>query len=130
MYKGVLLFFVSGFCLAGSDFSPLCTTGGDAQGIYECSKLEVKKADGALNVSYRILIDKVRADYKVDPVQGEKLSEQIRRSQRAWINLRDANCSVESFVISPETQAFEVIKNLCVARESAQRKAYLDNLKF
>lgn len=102
----------------------------DGQGVYECSKKKSKDADMALNEAYRELNEKVSADYKVDPILGHKLESHIKKSQRAWLLLRDENCAIESFVTPSGTQAFETTVNNCIARESYLRANYLRGLKF
>lgn len=98
--------------------------------MYGCSKYKVESADKELNDIYKDLNYRISIEYKADPKLGEELREYIRKSQQAWINLRDANCAIEGFVISPESQAFEVIKNNCLARETIERTLYLKSLRF
>ncbi|VVO36410.1 lysozyme inhibitor LprI family protein [Pseudomonas fluorescens] len=127
----VVMLFGFGVCYADSVYPDLCLSGGmDSQDVYECSKYKVEGAGKVLNDIYKDLNNRISIEYKADPKLGEELREYIKKSQRAWINLRDANCAIESFVISPETQAFETIRNNCVARESIERARYLKSLRF
>ncbi|NWC91943.1 MULTISPECIES: lysozyme inhibitor LprI family protein [unclassified Pseudomonas] len=127
----ILLLGVYGFCHAEpAPDEPCSPINMDSQAVYECSKLKVKSADTAINKAYKELNKQIDFDYGTDPLLGEKLKGHIKQSQRAWIKLRDENCTIESFIISPESQAFEAIKNYCLARESDSRSEYLKSLKF
>lgn len=46
------------------------------------------------------------ADQKI----GKELTDKIKKSQRAWIILRDSNCEIESHEIETGTSAYEVTK--------------------
>lgn len=102
----------------------------ESQQIYECSKRAATDSDEALNSAYKKLNQQITADYKGDPIQGKKLLDHIIKSQRIWIDLRDENCAIENFLISPGTQAFDTTRNFCFARESTERTEYLQGLRF
>ncbi|VVO35548.1 lysozyme inhibitor LprI family protein [Pseudomonas fluorescens] len=126
-----LMFFTCSLCYAESSLLDVCSPEVvDSQGVYECSKKKSKEADLELNNAYRELNDKVSVDYKADPLLGDELKSHIKKSQRAWIVLRDENCAIESFVTPSGTQAFETSMNYCIARESILRVRYLRGLKF
>jgi uncharacterized protein YecT (DUF1311 family) len=126
-----LMFFTCGLCYAESSFLGVCSPEVvDSQGVYECSKKKSKEADLDLNNAYRELNDKVSMDYKADPLLGDQLKSHIKKSQRAWIVLRDENCAIESFVTPSGTQAFKTTMNYCIARESILRTTYIRGLKF
>ncbi|WP_458729729.1 lysozyme inhibitor LprI family protein [Pseudomonas brenneri] len=126
-----LLFSVCGVCYAEDAPLDQCSSNDTvSQDVYECSKQKSREADLELNYAYRALNDKVTKDYKAAPMLGEQLKGHIKKSQMAWIRLRDENCAVESFVISPETQAFETTRNYCIARGSRDRAQCLSNLSF
>lgn len=44
---------------------------------------------------------------------GSEFVQKIKLSQRAWINFRDANCTVFSFQIDKESQSFETSMYSC-----------------
>ncbi|WP_281290840.1 lysozyme inhibitor LprI family protein [Pigmentiphaga aceris] len=100
------------------------------QQIYECSRQKIIDADAELNRSYKMLNDSISSGYKADPKLGNELLEHVKKSQRAWITVRDENCAIESFVITPSTPAFAATRNLCLARESFARSRYLKELMF
>lgn len=126
-----LSFFVSYACYAESPQPVFCSDiGTDSQGIYECSKRKNTDADIQLNSTYKALNNKIDTEYKIDPMLGASLKEHIKKSQRAWIILRNENCAIESFMVDPGTQAFETTKNFCMARQSIERIHYLNDLKL
>lgn len=102
----------------------------DSQDIYNCSKYKRAEADSILNNVYKKLNEKITTDYKASPLSGNILKGYIKKSQRTWINLRDENCTIETFVMTPGTPAFETTKNICIARESTERARYLKDLRF
>ncbi|NWE13867.1 lysozyme inhibitor LprI family protein [Pseudomonas yamanorum] len=127
----MLLLGVHGFCHAEPAPDEVCSSiNMDSRAVYECSKLKVKSSDIAINKTYKELNERIDFDYSSDALLGEKLKGHIKQSQRAWIKLRDENCAIESFIISPDSQAFETTNNYCFARESYSRSEYLKNLRF
>lgn len=102
----------------------------DSQTVYECSKRRADDSDLELNRAYKELVDRVISAYKADPRLGDELLSRIKASQRIWIKLRDGSCSIETFIIAVDTQAFETTKNNCLARASTERAHYLKNLSF
>jgi uncharacterized protein YecT (DUF1311 family) len=99
-------------------------------GGYECSKFRLKNSDYKMNRIYSGLITAIGLEYRPDPELGKKLVTHIKNSQRAWLVVRDENCLVEAFVIDPAKQAYEEIRNNCLARETESRSDYLEGLRF
>ena len=129
--KTVLAFsvFISIGCHAASSSPVMCADSDmNNEEIYVCSRQKLLDADAELNRSYQALNDKISSDYKAEPQSGNALKEHIKKSQRAWITVRDENCLTESFVIPRSTPAYEATKNLCLARESMDRTRYLKDL--
>lgn len=94
--------------------------------IFECSENERSSADKKLNETYKKLLARVEKQYTTSPKLKEQLTQEIRRSQRTWIKLRDIDCNLEAFQIEPESQAYETTVNKCIARLSEERSNYLD----
>jgi uncharacterized protein YecT (DUF1311 family) len=124
------VFLVCNVCYAEFSVSGTCSTELDSQKIYECSKRKRLDADVELNKVYSELNEKLTQDYKVDSKLGEKLKSHIKKSQRAWLIVRDENCAIESFIAAPGTQAFETKMNYCLANESFIRAKYLVDLRL
>lgn len=47
-------------------------------------------------------------------------------SQRAWLKLRDTNCTLEAFEVEVGQPAYVTTVNNCIARMSLERSIYLD----
>jgi uncharacterized protein YecT (DUF1311 family) len=125
------LFLIGSTSSAASPaLAPCWSDHASSQRTHEYSICVSEDADTSLNTAYRELKEKVLDDYKADPERGKKLLEHIKKSQRLWINLREENCAIESFVISPSAQAFDTTRNFCLARESTERTRYLQSLRF
>lgn len=99
----------------------------NSQQIYDCSKIERETADKMLNDSYKVLLARVQNQYQLSPELGEVFIQKIKISQRLWIKLRDADCTLEAFQIEIGSQAYETTVNKCVARLSGVRSSYLQN---
>lgn len=94
--------------------------------IFECSEKERSAADKKLNDTYNKLLARIENQYITSPKLKEQLIQEIRRSQRTWIKLRDIDCNLEAFQIEPESQAYETTVNKCLARLSEERSNHLD----
>lgn len=93
-----------------------------------CSEAAKKAADAQLNVSYKQLMSRLESDYQADPALGAEYAAKVKESQRAWLKLRDANCPLEAFEIEVGKPAYVAVSNLCIARMSRERSAYLDKI--
>ncbi|MFC0667511.1 lysozyme inhibitor LprI family protein [Azotobacter chroococcum] len=102
-----------------------CERVSSSQQIFECSNIERKKADQLLNNVYHELITRIIKQYKSAPELKDAYTQKIKESQRLWIKLRDADCTLETFEIEAGTQAYETTFNKCVARSSIERATYL-----
>jgi uncharacterized protein YecT (DUF1311 family) len=67
---------------ATNSYAVKCNPGGAQIELNACAAEEFDKADEELNVVYSQLIEKEKGD--------SKFIEDLRKSQRAWINFRDA----------------------------------------
>lgn len=92
-----------------------------------CIKQAKESADSKLNLSYKQLMVRVKAQYKRAPDLGEKFLAKLKSSQLAWLKLRDTNCAIEAFEYDESMPAYEVTVNICVAKMSLERSSYLDN---
>ncbi|MEG0118772.1 MAG: lysozyme inhibitor LprI family protein, partial [Pseudomonas sp.] len=96
--------------------------------MVSCSEAAKKAADAQLNVSYKQLMTRLESDYRADPALGAEYAAKVKESQRAWLKLRDANCPLEAFEIEVGKPAYVAVSNLCIARMSRERSAYLDKI--
>lgn len=104
-----------------------CQNPTNSNQIFECSEKERSSADRKLNESYKKLLTRVEKQYTTSPELKKQLTQEIRKSQRTWITLRDIDCNLEAFQIETRSQAYETTVNKCIARLSEARSAYLDN---
>lgn len=96
--------------------------------VFMCSEHSKEQADHNLNESYKRLLRRADTQYSPDPENRTNLISIIKKSQRAWIVLRDANCAVESFEIEADSEAYTTTFNNCIARMSQKRAEYLDKI--
>jgi len=82
--------------MAGTDIVAACYKDSEAQ---THSNPEYKacadKADAALNQAYMVVQDKIRAAAKDMGQPADTHLEDLKASQKYWINFRDANCTLE-----------------------------------
>lgn len=105
-----------------------CEQVSSSQQIFECSIIEREKADQLLNRVYHELMKRIARQYKTDSELKDAYSQKIKESQRLWLRLRDADCTLETFEIEAGTQAYETTFNKCVTRSSIERATYLKEI--
>ena len=81
-----------------------------------CADQELKKVDAALNTYYRKL------QQQLEPEQREAL----KKSQRAWLQYREARCSFEA--LGPVAPGGAAGQSLCMLEMTAQKADYLRDL--
>jgi len=96
--------------------------------VAPCSEAAKNSADSQLNTSYHQLMARLESQYSVNPKLGAEYSTQVKESQRAWIKLRDTNCTVEAFEIDSAKPAHVALVNNCIAKMSRERSTYLDGI--
>ncbi|MEE4465458.1 lysozyme inhibitor LprI family protein, partial [Azotobacter chroococcum] len=105
---------------AGQQENNFCERVSSSQQIFECSIIEREKADQLLNNVYHELMKRIVRQYKTDSELKDAYTQKIKESQRLWLRLRDADCTLETFEIEAGTQAYETTFNKCVARSSIE----------
>ncbi|EBH9038137.1 Uncharacterized protein conserved in bacteria [Salmonella enterica subsp. indica] len=110
MKKALSFLFFTPFILQASD---PCYNIQLSDQIFLCSKRTFEHNDDKLNEIYKSILSTIRKEYAPDPDMGSEFVQKIKLSQRAWINFRDANCTVFSFQIDKESQAFETSMYSC-----------------
>ncbi|AXD05333.1 TPA: DUF1311 domain-containing protein [Salmonella enterica subsp. enterica serovar Liverpool] len=102
-----------------------------SEAVFLCSKKTFEDSDAKLNETYRTLLSTIRKKYNSQPNSGAKFIEKIKLSQRAWINFRDTNCTVFSFMIDEESQAYDTsmysCKNDMTLKRTKELETILDN---
>jgi uncharacterized protein YecT (DUF1311 family) len=100
-----------------------CMNSGDAAkgitvGMLDCIHAEIHRQDVRLNRAYQSLMA------RLDPVRRQKL----RRSERAWINHREANCTRDARDQEGGT-TWLLIYNQCIAVEEQFRANFLEHYR-
>jgi len=85
---------------AGTDIVATCYKDCEAQTHSNpeykvCVARAADKADAALNQAYKVMQDKIRAAAKEMGQPADTHLEDLKASQKYWINFRDANCTRE-----------------------------------
>jgi uncharacterized protein YecT (DUF1311 family) len=86
--------------LAGTDIVATCYMDCEAEThsnpeYKACVARAADKADAALNQAYKVMQDKIRAAAKEMGQPADTHLEDLKASQKYWINFRDANCTLE-----------------------------------
>ena len=69
-----------------------CENAASTYEINTCADRELEKADAALNATYAKVLAKIAATNQEKPYDPKSWEEALRKSQRAWIAYRDADC--------------------------------------
>ncbi|MGH6749063.1 MAG: lysozyme inhibitor LprI family protein [Methyloceanibacter sp.] len=85
---------------AGTDIVAACYKDCEAQThsnpeYKACLARAADKADAALNQAYKVMQDNIRAAAKEMGQPADTHLEDLKASQKYWINFRDANCTLE-----------------------------------
>jgi uncharacterized protein YecT (DUF1311 family) len=127
----IVAFIVSSFSLV-SAAEDACLENASSAQIAKCAEVEMKKADAELNESYKAVIERASSryifQYQSQPEINKAFLEKLKDSQRAWIKLRDTNCSLEGFENEWDKVSYAADMNRCVARMSLERAKYLDTI--
>ncbi|KAF1072838.1 MAG: hypothetical protein GAK45_00053 [Pseudomonas citronellolis] len=110
---------------AQADDEDPCQVQGVSQAVDECAALQRKAADSQLNQQYQAVLHQIGSTYSNDPKLSTSFKDQLRTAQKAWVQLRDADCKVEAFEVEEGTAAHTTIVNNCVTRLTQQRTAWL-----
>ncbi len=99
-----------------------CTDAKTSAAIAQCLAQGLRRSDDKINASYQALITKVDGPAKAE----------LRRSQRAWIKERDADCGTDTRE-SDREKWYQFLttdygKIVCVTRHTEQRTATLESL--
>ncbi|ECD3897906.1 DUF1311 domain-containing protein [Salmonella enterica subsp. enterica serovar Gloucester] len=99
-----------------------------SEAVFLCSKKTFEDSDAKLNETYRTLLSTIRKKYNSQPNSGAEFVEKIKLSQRAWINFRDTNCTVFSFMIDEESQAYDTSMYSCKNDMTLKRTKELETI--
>lgn len=99
-----------------------------SQQVAQCAEYEKEKYDNLLNLSYRAVIERIKAQYASSPELSKQYIDTLKKAQQAWIKLRDADCKLEAFQIEETAEAHQTTINSCISRMSKERSTYLEKI--
>lgn len=105
-----------------------CTVVTTSPQLDACIRKKMLQSNARLMKEMSKLEKRVRQTYTADPKLGNKLIDKVRRTQKAWVNYRRLNCSVEAFQIEEGTAAYNTTVNNCIVRMNAIRIKALEKL--
>jgi len=123
----VLLAVVTG-AHAGEEESTPCDNVDSDQQTYACAAFNKQTAERELQAAYDDLTQRIRDQYADDASQATALVGRMETAEKLWVQLRDADCKVETYAEKPGSKAFEAAWNTCVAQRSDDRSEYLQSI--
>lgn len=93
-----------------------------------CAQYNKEQSDNLLNSSYKATLNRIRLQYKNSPLLADQYVSLLKKAQREWINLRDADCKLEAFEIEETAEAYQVTIDNCIAKMSNDRANYLKHI--
>ncbi|MNH07370.1 hypothetical protein D3C81_553630 [compost metagenome] len=113
---------------AGEEDSTPCDNVDSDQQSYACAAFNQQTAERELKAAYDDLIQRIRDQYADESDQATALAERMEAAEKLWVQLRDADCKVETYAEKPGSKAFEAAWNTCVAQRSDDRSEYLQSI--
>lgn len=123
----VLLAVACGAHAAEEDSTPCDNVETDQQS-YACAAFNKKTAERELQVAYDELIQRIRDQYADDSAKATALAGRLDAARKLWMQLRDADCKVETSAEKDGSQAYQTALNSCMAQRSDERSDYLRSL--
>jgi len=102
----------------------LCKSSRTEVEMYECLNSELKKADSALNSAYKNLMVMYKENGAPSGLKIETQDAYLKKSQLAWIKLRDTTCDFETYE-SITGSGFGTIYTACLLKQTQKRVDYL-----
>lgn len=113
---------------AGEEESTPCDNVDSDQQSYACATFNKQTAERELGAAFDELLQRISDQYPDAPAQGEALTARLRAAQSLWVQLRDADCKVETFAEKPGSKGFAAAWDTCVAQRSDDRSEYLQSI--
>lgn len=123
----VLLALAWGAQAAEEDSTPCDNVENDQQG-YACAAYNKQTAERELKAAYDDLMQRIRDQYADENDKATALSAKMEAAQKLWVQLRDADCKVETYAEKPGSKAFQAAWDTCVAQRSDERSEYLQSI--
>jgi uncharacterized protein YecT (DUF1311 family) len=125
---GLLLVTCAWAAHAANDESTPCDNVENDQQSYACAAYNRQTAERELKAAYDDLIQRIRDQYADESDKASALTGRMEVAEKLWLQLRDADCKVETYAEKPGSKAFEAAWNTCVAQRSDERSEYLQGI--
>ncbi len=112
---------------AGEEDSTPCDTVDTDQQAYACAAFNRHTAERELKAAFDDLLQRVN-EQSADPAQARELNAGLQAAQTLWIQLREADCKLETAAEKRGGKALEAALNTCLAQRSDDRSEYLQSL--
>ena len=122
-----LLAVISG-AQAGEEESTPCDNVDTDQQTYACAAFNKQTAERELKSAYDDLIQRIRDQYADEGDQATALIGRMDAAEKLWMQLRDADCKVETYAEKAGSKAFQAAWDTCVAQRSDDRSEYLQSI--
>lgn len=99
-------------------------TSQDELSNYQEIKSKLEKSDKELNILYKSQIDEYKKEGGAFYGQNESRDIYLKKSQQAWIKIKDANCAYETYE-SKKGTGFQSIYLQCLLEKTNSRIEYL-----
>lgn len=108
--------------LAGLFFSSItladdCNNAMTQSEINQCTGNEYRKADEALNKTYKTVMSRA----------SDAQQDMLKKAENAWLEVRDADCAFISSGVEGGS-AKSMVHNQCLADKTHERNAFLESL--
>lgn len=113
---------------AQADESTPCDNVETTQQSFECSAFNKTTSEHELDNAYKDLIDRISSQYGNHPAQLSDYIAKIKDAQQIWTKLREADCSVQTFLSEKGSQTLEIGQNDCFSQMSDERSEYLQSI--
>src|SRR5690625_4370388 len=114
-------------CTGQSYASDACGEAADTATMLTCINSDLSVADADLNTLYGTLLGKMQHWDRSGDAGAVGFETRLRRSQRAWISFRDAECALRGSVMEGGS-AQPLIEHGCRVALTKERNAHLRQL--
>ena len=93
------IFPIAGFGFQAAAQTDACNTAQTQAEFNICAAQDWEDADAALNIAYRFAVDEMKRIDADLPASQRGAEAALRRSQRAWITVRDDTCAARGYLM-------------------------------
>ncbi|MFK8331413.1 lysozyme inhibitor LprI family protein [Pseudomonas sp. BJa5] len=112
---------------ASEEDSTPCDNVETDQQNYDCALFSRTTAERELDAAFADLLERIKEQYAGQEAKISDLSKRLNSAETLWKQVRDADCKVETFDLTPG-KPFDAALNTCLAQRSDDRSEYLQTL--